>query len=268
MTEVPKIVHHRLRAATPAPEMLEQMHPDADLLTAFAEQALAAPDREGVLLHLALCGDCRDVVALALPEIDSATPPMEENERVVERTAAGYKENKFSWARFNWGYLRWATLAAGIAVAVFVVRPAFEHSGKQRTAVNSAANQTSPAAQPAPASQIASGASPENSAATKNAGTSAETSAEKTVAPNAANTITADRKIANSIVVPRGIPGPSPEPPFGAAPTSTQSGMRLAGNMAGVGGAKQSAGSVKKDSVSVDTGAAPNLEFRAPEIGR
>lgn len=43
MTEVPKIVHHRLRAAMPAAELLEQMHPEADVLTAFAEQALSAP---------------------------------------------------------------------------------------------------------------------------------------------------------------------------------------------------------------------------------
>ena len=48
MSEVPKIVHHRLRAATPAPDPLERAHPDADLLTAFAEQALPASEREGV----------------------------------------------------------------------------------------------------------------------------------------------------------------------------------------------------------------------------
>src|SRR6266436_9420550 len=69
MTEVPKIVYDRLRAALP-----EQAHPDADLLTAFAEQALSATERDGVLQHLALCGDCREVVALALPAADLAPP--------------------------------------------------------------------------------------------------------------------------------------------------------------------------------------------------
>ena len=69
MTEVPKIVHDRLRAALP-----EQAHPDADLLAAFAEQALSATERDGVLQHLALCGDCRDVIALALPAADMVPP--------------------------------------------------------------------------------------------------------------------------------------------------------------------------------------------------
>jgi hypothetical protein len=74
MAEVPKIVYDRLRAARPVPDRPlaepgapEQSHPDADLLTAFAEQALSATERDGVLDHLALCGDCREVIALALP---------------------------------------------------------------------------------------------------------------------------------------------------------------------------------------------------------
>ena len=69
MTEVPKIVYDRLRAALP-----EQAHPDADLLAAFAEQAISATERDGVLQHLALCGDCREVVALALPAADIVSP--------------------------------------------------------------------------------------------------------------------------------------------------------------------------------------------------
>src|SRR5260370_16806372 len=82
MTEVPKIVYDRLRAALP-----EQAHPDADLLTAFAEQALSAAEREGVLQHLALCEDCRDVVALALPAAD-ITPPQTADENGVRTTVS------------------------------------------------------------------------------------------------------------------------------------------------------------------------------------
>ncbi len=67
MTDVPKIVHSRLRAATPEREAMERAHPEADVLTAFAEQALSAAERESVLQHLTLCGDCRDVIALASP---------------------------------------------------------------------------------------------------------------------------------------------------------------------------------------------------------
>src|ERR1700691_2400103 len=198
MTEVPKIVHHRLRAATPAREMLEQTHPEADLLTAIAEHALAAPEREGVLQHLALCEDCRDVVALALPEVDTVILPVEEKAEVAVAHAAAelvaeHGENRFSWASLGWRQLRGATLAAGIAVAVFVVRPALERIGMQHTSVNSAANQISPAAQPALGLQIASGALPENSAATKNA----ETGGEKSAAKKSANSLTADTMVAD-----------------------------------------------------------------------
>ncbi len=62
MQNVPKIVRERLRAVTPAVN-----HPDADALTAFAEHSLPELERDVVLEHLARCGDCRDIVALALP---------------------------------------------------------------------------------------------------------------------------------------------------------------------------------------------------------
>jgi hypothetical protein len=170
MNEVLKIVHHRLRAATPSPEALERTHPDADLLTAFAEQALvAASEREDVLQHLALCADCREVVALALPEIHAATPPMEmeeENGVIVETGVAERKARRFSWETLGWAQLRWATLAAGIALAIFVVRPGLERMGKRYTAMNAPANQLSaPVAQPGSAPQVASSAQPANSAA-------------------------------------------------------------------------------------------------------
>ena len=52
MQSVPKIVRDRLQATRPAVN-----HPDADLLTAFAEQSLPAAERATVLDHLARCGD-------------------------------------------------------------------------------------------------------------------------------------------------------------------------------------------------------------------
>ena len=75
MTEVPKIVYDRLRAARSRRALSEETapepaHPDADLLTAFAEQALSATERDDVLEHLALCKDCREAIALALPAED------------------------------------------------------------------------------------------------------------------------------------------------------------------------------------------------------
>ena len=93
MQEVPKIVRERLRVVV-SPDQ----HPDANLLSAFAEGAL--PEREKATLteHLARCGQCRDVVSLALPESESL-----EIVPVARR----------SW--LTWPALRWGFALAGIA---------------------------------------------------------------------------------------------------------------------------------------------------------
>ncbi len=61
---VPKIVLGRLRRASNPGN-----HPGPDLLTAFAEHALAKRERLHVLEHLAQCSECREIVSLARPEI-------------------------------------------------------------------------------------------------------------------------------------------------------------------------------------------------------
>jgi hypothetical protein len=53
-------------------------HPDADLLTAFAESALLKRERKQVLKHLALCAECREVLsnaAEAAPVFTAAPKP-------------------------------------------------------------------------------------------------------------------------------------------------------------------------------------------------
>jgi len=95
MENLPKIVRARLqRPVTTDP------HPDADLLTAFAEQSLSGRERDQVVEHLARCGDCRDVVALALPATEA-----------VAVTGSG------STAGIGWlslPVLRWGVVAAGV----------------------------------------------------------------------------------------------------------------------------------------------------------
>lgn len=93
MQNVPKIVRERLKATAPATQ-----HPDANALTAFAERSL--PEREQALVfdHLARCGDCRDIVALALPA-------MEPVEVAAKSPARGW---------LTWPVLRWGLVAAGI----------------------------------------------------------------------------------------------------------------------------------------------------------
>jgi hypothetical protein len=123
MPDVPKIVRDRLRADLP-----EGAHPGPDALTAFAEQMLAAAEREGVLQHLARCADCREVVALSTPPLEIGSQPVTapENESSVPvpsraRAKAG------GWQRpwFAWPAWRWAALAAGVVVAggILLMRP-------------------------------------------------------------------------------------------------------------------------------------------------
>ncbi len=116
MTEVPKIVHDRLRAAELARAAGGPSHPDADVLTAFAEQSLLPAERDGVLQHLAACHDCRELVALALPpEVVTVMPGATETEAV--RTPFKTHPAK-SWLNaLAWPTLRWAALAAGVVVA-------------------------------------------------------------------------------------------------------------------------------------------------------
>ena len=57
MEQLPKIVQQRLQGP-PKPGV----HPDPDLLAAFAEKSLNDRERAHVLQHLADCADCRDVV--------------------------------------------------------------------------------------------------------------------------------------------------------------------------------------------------------------
>src|SRR5580692_3060004 len=45
-------------------------HPDADQLSAFVEHALPAHEQEWMLAHLAVCPDCRSVVAVSMPPVE------------------------------------------------------------------------------------------------------------------------------------------------------------------------------------------------------
>lgn len=95
MEQLPKIVSERLKAATPAID-----HPDADILTAFSERTLTERERGTVLAHLASCSDCREILALSLPETEAVQP-------VLQPRSTGW---------FAWPTLRWGFAAAGLAI--------------------------------------------------------------------------------------------------------------------------------------------------------
>jgi hypothetical protein len=79
-------------------------HPDADLLTAFAERSLNERERARVVEHLAHCAVCRDVVYFAQPEIEAPLP------------ATAGSPAPIRW--FAWRRLQWAALAASLSLVV------------------------------------------------------------------------------------------------------------------------------------------------------
>ncbi|MGB8985666.1 MAG: YCF48-related protein [Candidatus Sulfotelmatobacter sp.] len=111
MQGVPQFVlkHLREKAAAGA-------HPDPDLLTAFAEQSLLEGERARVMEHLAACGDCRDVLALALPETEIEVSPVS-----VTPVRTGW---------LGLPILRWGALAAGLAAVISVGVLQYSHSRK------------------------------------------------------------------------------------------------------------------------------------------
>lgn len=99
MSEVPKFVRQRLQ------QQAAGEHPDANVLTAFAEDALSGRERAQVLAHLSACAACREVVSLALPEVPAAAPAA---------APSGAR-----WSR--WPMLRWAGVAAAVVVVAAAV---------------------------------------------------------------------------------------------------------------------------------------------------
>jgi hypothetical protein len=98
MDSLKQLVASRLKAQMPG-----QLHPDAETLSAFAEDALAPKERQTILEHVGVCADCRAILFLGAPL--HADP---------QQTFAVKK----SWAPFA---LRWGAVAACVVIAAAVV---------------------------------------------------------------------------------------------------------------------------------------------------
>ena len=88
-------------------------HPDAESLTAFAEQLLSAAEREQILAHMVACSRCREVAFLAHQAIEAEKPasvsPAQESLRPTSR----------GWFNgLRWAWVPVAALAGFVGFAV------------------------------------------------------------------------------------------------------------------------------------------------------
>ncbi len=104
------------------------MHPDAESLTAFAEQVLPLAEREEILAHMSACSRCREVVFLAqhAAEEDQSTP--------VVLVAEERSRPRKSWFDWRWAWIPAAACAGLIGVAVV------QHNRRVATETQTAAN--------------------------------------------------------------------------------------------------------------------------------
>jgi anti-sigma factor ChrR (cupin superfamily) len=132
MDPLKKLVADRLRMRAAGP------HPDAEALSAFAENALAPSERQTVIAHLASCSDCREVLFLSASQAA-------EVQQVVS-----VPRPRFRLA------LRWGTLAACVVIGAVVLITRHEPTRTAQVAKNSPpAGYVTPAAPAAEQSTIA-----------------------------------------------------------------------------------------------------------------
>jgi hypothetical protein len=120
------------------------MHPDADTLTAFAEQLLPAREREQVLLHAAVCSRCREVIFLAQQAgaDEAVTSPS---------TTAPSEKPRASWFEgWRWTWVPVGALAALIGVAVVLH---FGRASKETQLARNNSSNEAPQQSPMPAQQ-------------------------------------------------------------------------------------------------------------------
>ena len=96
-----------------------ERHPDADVLTAFAEHALSDAEREQVLQHLGACKDCRDTLHLATEHSPEAQPVL------------SFQPKRRPWLMFRWGAVAASVVIVGAAViARYPARQPLQYSQK------------------------------------------------------------------------------------------------------------------------------------------
>lgn len=90
------------------------VHPDAESLNAFAEQALPQPERAQIVAHLGACARCRQVVFLAQAAAETDAAPL-----AAVKTESRPVRSGRPWLRAGFANWRIALIpAAALAIAV------------------------------------------------------------------------------------------------------------------------------------------------------
>jgi len=110
MEQVPKIVPQRLQAMAGS-----ESHPDSNLLAALAENSLTETERLQVLDHMARCAECRDIVAVALPESEMAMAAV----AAASPMPAGARSGWLNWRVMRWGAAAACVIVVGAAVTLY-----------------------------------------------------------------------------------------------------------------------------------------------------
>jgi hypothetical protein len=122
-------------------------HPDAESLSAFAEQALQERERAEVLAHLAVCGRCRQVVALARDAADAGAATTAAKPRMTIEPTAWWKQWRLVWVPT-------AIVAAFAAASVSVyIERADRHGSNVKIAEQTPPKGAAPASTPPPTEQ-------------------------------------------------------------------------------------------------------------------
>ena len=178
------------------------LHPDAESLNAFAEQALPEQERGQILEHLGVCGRCRQVVYLAQEMAVDAVP-------VARAAVVRAAPRKTSW--FGNGWFTWAPAAALAGIVGFAVFIHFRPAG--------------------PGSEVA-GVTPQNGGGVPNPGRQRPAEAEVTpspAAPRAARPSGGDAHAEPPVITsqePRIAAVPAPGIPAGRRDRAGSSGRR------------------------------------------
>ena len=117
-------------------------HPDAQCLSAFAERALQERERVEVLAHLAVCGHCRQVVALARNAADAGVEAPAKPRKAMGPNA---------W--WNQWRLVWVPAAVAVAFAVTTISVFIERAERRGPNVKIAEQNPPKGATPAAVSQ-------------------------------------------------------------------------------------------------------------------